>query len=78
MELICDEGTVFGEKYFTIQPKGWMANGDNMYWNDMVKWVVETYGTITVSLPEQRWYVNNARFWFRDKKDLEWFILRWS
>jgi hypothetical protein len=25
-----------------------------------------------------RWYMNNSKFWFRDKKDLEWFLLRWQ
>jgi hypothetical protein len=28
--------------------------------------------------PDMRWYANNAKFWFRNKKDLEWFLLRWA
>jgi len=47
----------------------------------MVGWCVETFGPTTddgVWTPGQRWYVNNARFWFKDVKDRDWFILRWS
>lgn len=28
--------------------------------------------------PDQRWYANNAKFWFRNPKDRDWFVLRCS
>ena len=28
--------------------------------------------------PGERWYANNSKFWFRNKQDLEWFLLRWQ
>jgi hypothetical protein len=54
-------------------------------WNHMVEWCVNTFGPVNIDvsrpgiiLPNQRWYTNNAKIWFRDKKDLTWFILRWA
>jgi hypothetical protein len=56
-------------------------------WEDMMLWCFNQFGE-TGSLwketknltpePNQRWYANNAKFWFRDKQDLEWFMLKWS
>jgi hypothetical protein len=85
MELTQDEGRVYGARYYTVQPvPSWdlyhtQAGVDK--WNDMVAWCVETYGPSAkdgVWTPGMRWYVNNAKFWFRDKDDLMYFILRWS
>jgi hypothetical protein len=47
----------------------------------MVEWCVETYGPSPsdgVWTPGAKWYVNNSKFWFRTKEDLEWFVLRWQ
>lgn len=47
----------------------------------MIAWVVETFGPTAldgVFTPGQRWYVNNAKFWFREEKDLLIFLLRWQ
>ena len=69
------EGTVYGQKYLTVHP----TSGNR--WNDMMEWTVTTFGPTAkdgVWTPDQRWYANNAKFWFRDKQDLEWFMLRWS
>jgi hypothetical protein len=47
----------------------------------MMEWTVKTFGPSAwdgVWTPDQRWYANNAKFWFRDAKDLEWFMLKWS
>ena len=69
------EGTVYGQKYLTVQP----INIIN--WKEMEAWIVETFGPTSqdgVWTPNMRWYMNNSKFWFRDKKDLEWFILRWQ
>jgi len=69
-------GRVFGHKYLTIAPMN--AEGQ---WSDMLEWMVATFGPTAkdgVWTADQRWYVNNAKFWFRDQKDRDWFVLRWS
>jgi len=69
------EGTVYGQKYLTARP----PNGAK--WDDMMSWMVDTFGPTAhdgVWTPNMRWYVNNQKFWFRNKKDLEWFLLRWE
>jgi hypothetical protein len=50
-------------------------------WSDMMEWMVNSFGPTHKDgawIPDQRWYVNNAKFWFRNAKDRDWFILRWS
>lgn len=70
-------GRVFGKEYLTVAP----MNAEE-YWNDMIEWMVDTFGPLDdikgTFTPNQRWYVNNAKFWFRDQKDRDWFVLRWS
>ena len=70
-------GKVFGKEYLTVAP----MNAEE-YWNDMIEWMVDTFGPLDdikgTFTPNQRWYVNNAKFWFRDQKDRDWFVLRWS
>jgi hypothetical protein len=69
-------GTVFGKEYLTVAP----MNAEGL-WPDMMSWMVETFGPSArdgVWTPDQRWYANNAKFWFRDQKDRDWFVLRWS
>jgi len=84
MDIKIAEGRVFGARYHTAEPKviTWDLNGDwggVDKWQLMEDWCVETYGESKGAFePSQRWYANAARFWFREKKDLEWFILKWS
>jgi hypothetical protein len=50
-------------------------------WHDMEAWMVKTFGPTpfdSIWMPDQRWHANNAKFWFRDAKDRDWFVLRWS
>jgi hypothetical protein len=75
MAFEISEGTVYGQKYLGVHP----TSGNR--WNDMMTWMVDSFGPTAqdgVWTADQRWYANNARFWFRDKKDLEWFMLRWA
>ena len=69
------EGRVYGARYLTVHPSnGW-------HWNEMMEWMVATFGPTAhdgVWTPNMRWYANNAKFWFRNEKDLTMFILRWS
>ena len=71
---------IHDESYYEVKPVGWMHK-DELQWNDMITWVVETFGPTAkdgVWTPGQRWYANNARFYFKDIKDRDWFIMRWS
>ena len=70
------EGRVAGARYLTVAP----MNAEGM-WSDMMEWMVTTFGPTDkegVWTPGQRWYANNAKFWFRNQKDRDWFVLRWS
>ena len=69
-----------GVEYYVVQPVGWMHK-DELTWNDMLAWVLEMFGPTPgdgVWTEGARWYCNNARFYFRDIKDRDWFVLRWS
>jgi hypothetical protein len=74
-DLKLDEGHIYGAHYLTVHPtNGW-------HWNEMMAWMIKTFGPSAwdgVWLPNQRWYANNAKFWFRDEKDRTMFILRWG
>ena len=77
------EGTVFGEKYYTVDPD---IKSDRLLlyhesWHDMENWCKKTFGCPPANgvwEPHGRWYMNNSKFWFREKKDLEWFLIRWT
>jgi len=67
--------------YYTVHVNGRHIYGDYNIWEKMITWTVETFGPTAddgVWTPGARWYVNNARFWFREEKDREWFLLRWQ
>jgi len=69
-------GTICGQGYLSVAPMN--AEGK---WSDMMQWMVNTFGPTpfdSIWTPDQRWHVNNAKFWFRDAKDRDWFVLRWS
>ena len=70
------KGKVYGQEYLTVAPMN--AEGK---WGDMMEWMVNSFGPTHKDgawTPNQRWYANNAKFWFRDQKDRDWFVLRWS
>ena len=76
-QLICTEGKVYDMRYHCVEPVG-----EN--WMDMEIWCLDNFGnpgSIWENLapePNQRWYMNNSKFWFKDEKDCILFILRWS
>ena len=80
--MLLGHGTVYGEQYYTVAPPmvAWPP------WSDMEEWCIETFGASTGSIwfkaniqaPNERWYQNNSKFWFRSEADLSWFLLRWS
>ena len=76
-DLVLSEGTVFGSRYYTIEPIG----GN---WLDMETWCLDTFGPASTvwdgtfnSKDAGRWYMNNRKFWFREKKDCTMFVLKW-
>ncbi len=85
MQLELLEGRVFGARYYTVKPvpswdlyQDW---GGVDRWNDMVAWCVETFGPTPkngIWTPGSRWYVNNAKFWFRNEADQTLFVLKWQ
>jgi hypothetical protein len=80
-DLILSEGTVYGSRYYCVEPIGGS-------WFDMEVWSTRTFGPcgdrdkiwgeVKTPLPNERWYMNNRKFWFRSEKDRNWFIVRWS
>lgn len=77
-DLVLEENRVNGSRYHTVEPVGG-------HWSDMEKWCLETFGepgeiwpTQDFAWPEApRWMQNNRKFWFRNLKDRDWFIMRW-
>lgn len=77
-DLILSEGRVYGARYYCVEPVGGQ-------WHEMEEWCLDTYGNPgkhmwgekTAPEPAQRWYMNNRKFWFREEKDRNWFVLRW-
>lgn len=85
MKLELDEGRVYGARYWTVHPvPNWDLNGDwgNVeIWNRMMTWMIETFGPGPddgIWTPGARWYANNARFYFRNEQDRDWFLLKWQ
>lgn len=78
-DLILSEGKVYGARYYCVEPVGGS-------WIDMETWALDTYGAcgdnmwgeIKAPEPARRWYMNNRKFWFREQKDRDWFIIRWN
>lgn len=77
-DLVLSEGSVYGSRYYCVEPVG----GN---WPDMEIWSLDTYGNCGSAWDENkapelnaRWYMNDRRFWFREEKDRNWFIMKWS
>jgi len=80
-QLKIEEGRVYGARYYTVQPMGWGWHEGAVGWSKMMTWTVNTYGPTNkegVWYPGERWYANNAKFWFRNQEDLTMFVLKWS
>ena len=77
-DLILGESTTYGSRYYTVEPVGGK-------WSDMSAWCRSTFGDPAdvwdnhkFMWPEAgRWYENNRKFWFRNLKDRDWFVMRW-
>ncbi len=77
-DLVLSKGTVYGARYHCVEPIG----GD---WREMQEWCLEKFGdsgkhiwgSNEVPSPQERWYMNNRKFWFRDEADQLIFVMRW-
>lgn len=71
-----ETGTVYDKIYHVAKP----LNAHDK-WSGMMSWMIETFGPTAkdgVWTAGERWYVNNARFWFREEPDLVLFLIRWQ
>ena len=74
--LVCEEGKVFGKTYYVVHPRGIGHS-----WHNMTEWLIQTMGATNKQgawYPDERWYANNSRFWFRNETDRTMFLMRWS
>lgn len=76
-DLVLSEGTVYGSRYYCVEPIGGS-------WLEMESWCLDYFGTNGSAWdkdkapePNARWYMNDRRFWFREEKDRTMFILKW-
>jgi hypothetical protein len=77
-DLKLTEGTVYGARYYCVEPVGGV-------WREMEAWCVETFGSVGEHMwgnekapdPAQRWYMNNRKFWFYNEVDRMVFVLKW-
>lgn len=76
-DLMLSQGNVYGSQYHCVEPVG----GN---WMEMEMWCLDTYGNCGSAWdkdkapePNARWYMNDRKFWFRNQKDRDWFIVKW-
>lgn len=76
-DLMLSEGTVFGSRFYCVEPVGGS-------WMDMEVWCIKTFGPSSEvwhlrnnDYELGRWYKNDRKFWFRNERDRDWFIIRW-
>ena len=76
-DLKLTEGTVYGSRYYCVEPVGGS-------WREMEHWCIEHFGSVGEHIwgekapePVQRWYMNNRKFWFRNEQDRLMFVMKW-
>ena len=77
-DLKLTEGTVYGSRYHCVEPVGGS-------WIEMQEWCLNQFGDSGKHIwgsnetpsPQERWYMNNRKFWFRDEQDRLMFVMRW-
>jgi hypothetical protein len=75
--LELSEGTVFGQRYYCVEPQGWIWR--DFEFKDMQVWCEATMGREPDNItPNLRWYVSGGQFWFRDEGDRTMFVMRWA
>jgi hypothetical protein len=77
-DLVLSEGAVYGSQYHCVEPVGGT-------WIEMQEWCFNQFGDSGKHIwgeketpePQQRWYMNNRKFWFRNEQDQLMFVMRW-
>lgn len=81
-DMILTEGRFAGARFYCVEPVGGS-------WMDMEVWCIKTFGPSAevwelkqsneeFMWPELgRWYKNDRKFWFRNERDRDWFIIKW-
>jgi len=77
-DLKLTEGTVYGSRYHCVEPVGGS-------WVEMQEWCLNQFGNSGKHIwgsnetpaPQERWYMNNRKFWFRDDADRLMFVMKW-
>lgn len=78
-DIVLAERRVHGARYYTAEPVG----GN---WLNMETWAMDTYGSPGEFWSKEdfvwpecpRWFMNDRKFWFRNERDRNWFVMRWS
>lgn len=86
MKLTSAEARMYGSRYYVLVPHLTVATSwYSQDWLDMVEWMVEIFGPIEqpkagsiTPVPNQRWYVYDGKFLFRNEEDKILFLLKWS
>lgn len=87
VELVRSTGIVYGLHYYTVEPRNLEWQDTRNMWEDMMLWCRNQFGETGdlwqerksfAQEPNQRWYANDRKFWFRNEEDLLMFVLRWS
>ncbi len=74
----CETKQYWNKDYYVVKPRGMLGNRD-FDWQDMLEWCLYTFGPSEgVWTSNERWYCNNARFYFKYEKDRDWFLMRFS
>jgi len=77
-DLKLTEGTVYGSRYHCVEPVGGS-------WVEMQEWCLNQFGNSGKHIwgsnetpaPQERWYMNNRKFWFRNEQDRLMFVMKW-
>lgn len=80
-ECVLSQGTVYGVEYHLVEPRG-------ISWREMESWARKQYGPpgsiwdirrpdVVNPQANCRYYMNDSKFWFKDRQDLVVFLLRW-
>jgi hypothetical protein len=89
MKIECkDDKRVQGKRFYTAEPSLFPIpihpyNYAPPPWKEMEEWCIENLGINEVTWnrwpsPSDRWFMNDAKFWFRDQQDMMMFVLRFS
>jgi hypothetical protein len=60
---------------FKQYPWRWYYSPQGEEFAEVMLWLYDTYGS---PIRNSRWDINRGWISFADKKDADWFILRWS